>query len=699
MKRILFLLLLAVTAFTACTFELLPETPSDPSEETRPDDPLVPDVPVITATLPEGATIGTTKVDFDFQYPVLSASWHAGDQISVVPDGYNYPKAGLYTLPQGGGHTGDFVRTTAVGATASSYTVFFPGDKIKSESQYTRLFFTGQTQDKNAPLAHLSDYFSMRKVVTSYSTIDFSDADVSACMYLDLSGKTFKNPSNVEVKLLGANTFIYNNYPSDQFSYYTSEPPASVAKSNSFSLDLVNYASESSLKLWIAMPALSVTIPSGTIVRVNVTCADGVYCSDLTVNSDIDFESGHCHRIYIDSGWKANTADYTQYSFNGEVVRLAEPRLGLDLVVMGDGFIAEDFAGGDNSTYMTTMRAIVEDFFSIPPYDYLRQFFDVYIVKAVSPERTNAETTGLNGARNLGSETVFNVRFAPNATTISGYDDAALAYASLALGDNEDRLADATVIVVANQPCRSGTCYNFWDSSASERDYGRATSISYFGLGTHEGERTELVRHESGGHGFGKLADEYTAGKEISNTGPWNTLENQHAIGLFRNVDRYVTQSIADQLGYPVTTTSNVLWHDLFGTANNYELATVENLGIYEGANTYDHFFCRPTSDPRNSIMNYNTGIFNAISRRQIMYRAKSLMEEAEGAFGSAAELASFLAWDAEYFLPHISEYISPATMKAATAGEGVLQYRQPLAAPVNRFGHWEGCRFIKEAE
>lgn len=81
------------------------------------------------------------------------------------------------------------------------------------------------------------------------------------------------------------------------------------------------------------------------------------------------------------------------------------------------------------------------------------------------------------------------------------------------------------------------------------------------------------------------------------------------------------------------------------------------------------------------------------------MYRAKSLMEEAEGAFGSAAELASFLAWDAEYFLPHISEYISPATMKAATAGEGVLQYRQPLAAPVNRFGHWEGCRFIKEAE
>ncbi|MBQ9462928.1 MAG: hypothetical protein IJU68_04650 [Bacteroidales bacterium] len=653
------------------------------------------DVPVITAILESDAS--ETRTSFEFSDYRLKASWSAGDAIAVVPYGYYHTYAGIYTLPDGGGTSADFVQTKAVGANASYYYAFYPGDKVKSFAQLPKMSLEGQVQSKDAPMAHLSDYFLMYKQVSNYSTIDFSDAVKTACMRVNLSGMTFNNPTKVSVRLIGGDNFCMNcRYPSS-YSYMNDDEPSEFKTSKTITVSLEGYGSETELQAWIAMSNLDVKLSSGDKVRVSVQCSDGLWYSDIDINSNLTLSAGHCHSITADDNWKLSTADYTEYDFDGEVVTLQENGTGLDLVLMGDGFIAADFDGGNSSTYMGIMSHAADVFFAVQPYTYLRQFFNVYVVKVVSPERTNAEVTGANGARNTGSDTKLSVFFTPYTTSVSGDKDAVLEYASKAL--SADRLANATVIVIANAECRSGTCWNYWTGEAGNYDYGHSNAIAYFGRGTSPTEGDELVRHEAGGHGFGKLADEYTTSSYYSNpTGAWNDLADEHNMGFWRNTDRFVTEESHAKYGdsYPVTTSANVYWADLFGTVNNYESDNVESLGVFHGGNAFYQDFCRPTENGAKSIMNWNTGIFNAPSRRQILYRAKSLMGVAAGSWGSNAELQDFLEWDSTYFLPNLSGYLS-SSAPAKVKTNMVEQYAQPLGAPQLVFGHWEGIRFVEE--
>ena len=680
------LAIMAILVSCSTRIELVPQEPEDAE--------AVPDVPFITAILQDGEPL--TRTAFDFPDWRMKVSWTAGDAISITPNaGMNFWQAGEYSLPDGGGSSADFVKTKAVGAQSDKYVAFYPADKLQSYPDLTHCFFTGQVQRKADPMAHLADYFFMCKEVTDYSVVDFSDAYKSSCMRVNVSGHTFLNPTKITVKISGNGFFNLNaSCPAAPGWYYVGYGPESIVTSKEISVGLEGYGAETDIVAWIAMDLNDITIPAGDYIIVRVDCEDGVWRYKFKLDSGITLTGGNCHTLTVDSGWELSPADYTQYDYDGEVVALQENNRGLDLVIMGDGFIAEDFDGGDNSVYMNIMRNAADQFFLVPPYDYLRQFFNVYVVKAVSPERTNAVTTGLNGARNTGSETKFSVSFVPYSTSIDGDSNTVLEYTAKALQPDSDgmRMENSTTIVIANQPCRSGTCGNGWTGRAYDYDYGCAHAIAYMGMGTSTEEGNELVRHEAGGHGFGKLSDEYT-GYNLTNTGPWNILANYHNIGLYRNVDRYIDEGMHASLGddYPVTTTENVYWADLFGTANNYE--TTEGLGIYEGGMVYNNGICRPTENPSKSIMYANTGIFNAPCRRQILYRAKSIMGITEGSWGSAPELAAFLAWDAEHFQPNVSLYLSPK--KQTRKSNCVEQYALPLAPPVMTYGRWEGTRFI----
>lgn len=183
------------------------------------------------------------------------------------------------------------------------------------------------------------------------------------------------------------------------------------------------------------------------------------------------------------------------------------------------------------------------------------------------------------------------------------------------------------------------------------------------------------------------------------NTSEWWRLDNQmHKYGVFRNVDKYVSQSTLEQLGndtYKVTADSTVYWSDLFSTANNYESQEVESLGFYEGANTYVNFFCRPTLNANLSIMNRNTGIFNAPSRRQIYYRYLRLSEQVkEDQFGTEKELNRFLTWDAT-LLPKIKAQAKVQAKAAKRQAHAVAEELLPLSEPVLQAGEWKQGVFI----
>ena len=148
---------------------------------------------------------------------------------------------------------------------------------------------------------------------------------------------------------------------------------------------------------------------------------------------------------------------------------------------------------------------------------------------------------------------------------------------------------------------------NGWSSGNTyNNDHGQGLSISYFPIGVDNQALTQVLSHEACGHGFAKLADEYSYyeyGKvpysEISST------MMLQEFGWYRNVDF-------------INDPQEILWsHFLADTRYQYD-----GLGAFEGGMTYWTGVWRPTD---NSIMRHNTDGFNAPSRERIYYRINKL--------------------------------------------------------------------------
>lgn len=639
------------------------------------------------------------KTAYEMDGNNLKTTWSAGDIVAVTPDLGLYAYAATYEVTDPGSSTAKFQLVTSMyqAAIKYGYGIFYPGDKVKGITDFGRFSYDGQVQKKSDPMGHIKDYHSMFKYVDSFSdNISFEGASQSACMRLRLSGMTFHEPVGIELSVQGHELFYSNNYMGNYpYYYFTSDSIPSLEKASKISITLDGYGDENSIEAWIMMSNQDVLLKKGDKLVVTVTQKDGTqYNAEVIVPSDMTLSGGKWHDLRVGKGWKegSGSGSGSVPEYDGEVVVLQEGIPGLDLVIMGDGFIVEDFEDG---TYDSIMRQCFEEFFSVEPFTTLRNDFHVAYVKAVSPERINATTTGANGAQNNGSRTKFSTQFEPNSTYVGGDNDMVREYAKKALDtDSDSRMRNVTIVVMANQECRAGTCHMTFYTS-SNYDNAMSYSIAYCALGTSASERKELMRHEICGHGFGKLDDEYYYSQSYSNSDMetvWNNQEQYHSWGLYRNVDRYVNSSLYSYFNgkYPLTNESNVYWSDLFGTANNYESADVESLGVFEGAQTVKTGFCRPTEDGSESIMNNNTGIFNAISRRSIYYRYLHLSGQISGKqYGTSEELNRFLDWDAQYILPKLKQNSAQASHQARERIDHVLynlDEPMPLHRPVLRF-------------
>ena len=138
----------------------------------------------------------------------------------------------------------------------------------------------------------------------------------------------------------------------------------------------------------------------------------------------------------------------------------------------------------------------------------------------------------------------------------------------------------------------------------------------------------------------------------------------------------------------------------MFGTANMYETSGVESLGVFEGANTYNRGFCRPTQDPNKSIMNNDGEYFNAISRRQIYYRYLRLARiVTSNIYGCPEELDRFLTFDAEHCLPSIIAD-SSVSEDNNISPDVVIDSNSVQHAPAMLIsGHWENGKFIADRQ
>lgn len=720
MKKNLFhifsLLLIGGTlVFSSCSDEWEQQLPDNTQEEQQ--------VLTLVATLPD-ADSESRLAYVSMGGKSFKTFWETDDQLVANALPGNEGHAYVFTLKEGAGESvGTFECNMSPNGYlpenfhTNAWTIYYPGSKIQGEQDFFDFSYVGQVQSGNNNYDHIADYHSLRLTcgdgnssfgfATTY--IDFSSESVeqSACMRFQLSGfETAIVPKKIELMYADPN----GNYQSCFHTYnyldgwWTGATPHGET-TTALSLELVDFEATNSITAYMMMSNYPVSLQQGGKLRVYVTTEDGkrYYC-DKEISADTTLEGGLMHRITCRSWTEEIVSSYdAMYYPEGNIFVLQEATVGsgTDIIIMGDGFAESHFANGN---YETIMKQAYDDFFSVEPYASLKEYFNVYYINAVSQEDHDAvpHSSG-NGATNGDAVTIFNSKFVEGATTISGNDGMVRQYAQQAIrykggkGGTECTAAEAGTradlalsMVMVNVPCHAGTCYLSWVLSET-LDYGHALSIAYTSLNTNDEHRRLTTVHEAGGHGFGKLSDEYGGGNITSfSTGSWTELSNNHKYGVSRNVNEYWGEEERNAgwtLTWTDTTVDNVYWSELL--SSEYSYATDEGLGIYRGGYTYNNLFCRSTE---NSVMRSqfaeNGQYFNAISRWAIWYRLMRLTGSTT-ATQFKNSLDEFVAWDQTIQ----NRWATSATTRSVNYVED--NQLLPLAPPVMIEGRWVNGRLV----
>lgn len=267
---------------------------------------------------------------------------------------------------------------------------------------------------------------------------------------------------------------------------------------------------------------------------------------------------------------------------------------GINIVLLGDGFNAKDIASGK---YLKDIKQEVEYFFGIEPYKTYRDYFNVYTAIPLSTES--------------GVGTVNTIRYNRFYTTFTGgvglkadYDEV-FDYALGAPTVNKGNLNQTLIIMVPNSTDYGGICQMWEDGSAiafcPQSTYG-------YPLDTRG-----VIQHEAGGHGFGKLGDEYIYHNAFidacgcSCCGHVLEFNGAKSLGWYDNLE--LTGKM-HSVGW-----SHLIFDDRYS----------DIVDIYEGGYMHNRGVFR--SEP-NSCMNNDIPYYSTISRESIVKRIKAYAGE-----------------------------------------------------------------------
>ena len=248
-----------------------------------------------------------------------------------------------------------------------------------------------------------------------------------------------------------------------------------------------------------------------------------------------------------------------------------------------------------------------------------------------------------------------------NSTHISSPNDgkAVLDWCKKIPGITDDKLTKISIGVVINSNTYAGTCLT-WRS-------GKHIAMMAFKRNAPTSSMTNFgntVRHEMGGHGFGRLADEYVNEQAQIPDDEITKLLNWQDYGNHPNVSAYPL--IADSP-----------WSHFAG------LADYTHVSMYEGAKYYGKGIWRPE---KNSCMIDNRPYYNSPSRFHIVKRILELAGELDPITkdDSPTVKASKIQKAMEKFLPKDTKKTENATKSGTYTGwDGVPYDFIPLAPPI----------------
>lgn len=176
-----------------------------------------------------------------------------------------------------------------------------------------------------------------------------------------------------------------------------------------------------------------------------------------------------------------------------------------ELLFIGDGYLPEDHEEG--ALFDKDINDGIEHFFSVEPYKSYRDYFKVYKLAGYSRESGVTQTD-----KSITKNTKYKVMF-KGGSSMESASDIVFSMAKTIPGVDDYKLRDMLIVLVVNQNRYAGTCWTWTD--------GRSIAIAPVSKSVSAGTNfRNLIMHEAGGHGFGRLADEYisssNAGKTIT---------------------------------------------------------------------------------------------------------------------------------------------------------------------------------------
>ena len=290
---------------------------------------------------------------------------------------------------------------------------------------------------------------------------------------------------------------------------------------------------------------------------------------------------------------------------------------GVNIVLMGDCFDAKDISEGK---YLKAMQDAYTYFFDIEPYVTYKDYFNVYSVFGMSADSGMGTVNTIREAR-FGSQYTLNEGVSPDFETVFA--------AACTVDAINDDVAKTLVILVENSAEYSGLCYMWGDGSAVALVPMSNDPAPYDFRG--------LVHHEAGGHGFGKLADEYIYHNAFIQSCSCICCGHIDAINAMKRYGFYENISLTGSM-------QEVPWSHMI-----YDPQYSNVVDVYEGAYMHTRGVWRSEA---TSCMNNNIPYYNAISREAMV---KRIMKYA----GEEYSFEAFKAMDYES-LPSASTLYAP---------------------------------------
>lgn len=262
---------------------------------------------------------------------------------------------------------------------------------------------------------------------------------------------------------------------------------------------------------------------------------------------------------------------------------------GINIVLLGDGYNAKNIADGD---YLKHIKQEMEYFFGIEPYKTYRNYFNVYTAIPLSTES--------------GVGTVNTIRYNRFSTTFTGgvglkadYDEI-FSYALGAPTVNKGNLKETLIIIVPNSTDYGGICQMWPDGSA----------IAFCPLSTYGYplDTRGVVQHEAGGHGFGKLGDEYIYHNAFIDACDCTCCGHVMEFNSAKSLGWYDNLSLTGKM-------HNVGWSHLI-----FDDRYSDIVDVYEGGYMHNRGVFR---SEQNSCMNNDIPYYSTISRESIVKRIK----------------------------------------------------------------------------